>query len=221
MARFIADSCPKCDFNSGRATRPILCDNGLMRCDNCGGTWRSLGSAAIPAMQPAIRTPSPILEGAALPSVLHSGLHAVQQSIAGQSVRFSQWLFAGCIALCSAAVVIAVLQFDFAGSAVGLSNSPVEITAVNVRQMQRDGQIAVQVEGRIINRSKNRMPVSEVSIVLTQAKGHKVYSWRHRPAIAFLEPGQSFRFSTANGNVPELASKVEIRSGAAVSSARI
>lgn len=220
MARFIVDGCPKCDFSAGRSTRPILCENGLMRCDTCGSTWRSLGSASVPEVQPPLRG-FPV-KPSDRPSVSHHHHEPtpVWQSLAGMFAGTRKLFAPAAVIVCAALVSIGFLQFDFARTFRGLAAS-VEITSVNVRQLQRDGQIAVQVEGRIVNRSKTRMPVGEVSIVLTQAKGHRVFSWKHRPAIAFLEPGQSFRFSTANGSVPELANNVEIRSGDAYSLARI
>jgi hypothetical protein len=39
--------------------------------------------------------------------------------------------------------------------------------------------------------------------------------------VPYLEPGQSIRFSTANGEVPSAASSVEVRSAGSHSVARL
>ncbi len=131
------------------------------------------------------------------------------------------WLFAGLAAFFLIGQPFAYLSGRQLPSIFGVEARPVEISALSARQLLRGGRIAVSVEGRITNRSDRTLPMNAIEVVVSQAQGHRIYGWSHRPAIAFLAPGQSIRFMTAHGEVPEAAASVEIRAGGVSASARL
>lgn len=224
MARFVVGACPKCDFDAQRAHTPVLCENGLRKCEHCGTAWRSLGSAKYHAPRDRhvpqhFKNQQLQAEPRIAGELLKPGIVAAANTVAARLSVERSGLIA--LALLFGIAMALSLQSGKLAFPAAFSRPSVEITSLVARQLQRDGQIAVQVEGRIVNRSRQRVEVGEVNIVLTEAKGHRVFSWKHRPAIAFLEPGASFRFSTANGSVPQMASSVEISSGEAHSTASL
>ena len=75
-----------------------------------------------------------------------------------------------------------------------------DISSLDARQLQRNGEYAVQVRGRITNRSSARLPVETIAISLLDRAGNKASDWIFHPAIRYLDPGSSFSFSTAKGN---------------------
>ncbi|MEZ5792424.1 MAG: hypothetical protein R3D34_17120 [Nitratireductor sp.] len=75
-----------------------------------------------------------------------------------------------------------------------------DISSLDARQLQRNGEYAVQVRGRITNRSTARLPVETIAISLLDSAGNKASDWIFHPAIRYLDPGSSFSFSTAKGN---------------------
>ncbi|MCB1430589.1 MAG: hypothetical protein KDJ66_15930 [Nitratireductor sp.] len=75
-----------------------------------------------------------------------------------------------------------------------------DISSLEARQLQRNGEYAVQVRGRITNRSSARLPVETIAISLLDSDGNKASDWIFHPAIRYLDPGSSFSFSTAKGN---------------------
>jgi hypothetical protein len=219
----VAITCPSCEFTRGSAGKAVACDGGLMRCDACGGTWREMGAPAANARAVAGRGIS-ISPGAPRATII---AHEEPRSrrmpkISGDGVL---WLSAGVAAFCLLAQPFWLIgQWDRLASfdwtyAGGGEN--IQISMLSARQMEREGRIAVRIEGRIVNTTNKRQTLGDVDIVLSQSKGHRVYSWKHRPSVPYLDPGQSIRFSTANGEVPEAASSVEIRSAGAQTVARL
>ncbi|MEZ5871262.1 MAG: hypothetical protein R3D32_05345 [Nitratireductor sp.] len=80
------------------------------------------------------------------------------------------------------------------------SVSGIAITSLEARQLNRNGESAVQIKGRITNRGSSRLPVETIAISLLDSEGKASTGWIFHPAIRYLEPGSSFRFSTAKGN---------------------
>jgi hypothetical protein len=77
-------------------------------------------------------------------------------------------------------------------------------------QIERDGRIAVKVQGTISNPSGRTLPLDAVEIVLIHDNSHRYYRWTYNPRVGELAAGRSIRFSTADGGIPRLASRVEI-----------
>lgn len=211
-----------------------------MRCADCGAQWREIGSARVGSPAPGLNAAAPNAisanSGAAtiagLPSFVARPTARRNGSDAGRGRAAIGWprLSAAGAMLCLFAgfALLFLIGKPFADqsgrempSVSDWRASPVEIAALSARQMLRDGRIAVSVEGRITNRSDRPMPMDAIEVVVSQAQGHRIYGWRHRPAIAFLSPGQSIRFMTAHGEVPEAAASVEIRAGGVSAFARL
>lgn len=217
-------TCPSCEFTHGAPGRAVASKAGLMRCESCGSTWREMGAASpaplrissLPVPHGAISAPRATVLATAAPAATRPR----HRLAAGDGIT---WL-AGAVALFCLLVQPFWLfgqwdRLDLAGWMAG--PEPIEISMLSARQHENDGKIAVAIEGRIVNRSDKRQRVGDVDITLSQEQGHTVYRWKHRPAVAYLDPGQSIRFSTANGEVPAAASSVEVRSAGSLSVARL
>jgi hypothetical protein len=217
-----ATTCPGCEFTHGTAGRPVACEGGLMRCEECNCTWREMGMPSAPIVV-AGKSHSVMLEAPRARIITHEPPVAPHPfRISGDGVL---WLSAAIALFC-----LLVQPFWLIGKWDRLAGldwpSPwraanIEISMLSARQLEHDGRIAVRIEGRIVNTTDKRQALGDVDIVLSQSQGHRVYSWKHRPAVSYLDPGQSIRFSTANGEVPEAASSVEIRSAGAQTVARL
>lgn len=209
-------SCPACEYERGSPGRPVAAGAGRMRCLACGGEWREAG--AEPAFAPAIahdgrRTPEARTPALAGPKPRWRPGFAPADGLV--------WLSAGLAVFFLVAQPFSMNGAPALKSLLPWRAKPVEISSLSARQLVRDGQVAVRVEGRITNRTRNRQPIGDVDVVLTQGNGRQVFSWKHRPAVPWLEPGQSIRFTTANGNVPRTADKVEIRSAGVTAAAQL
>jgi hypothetical protein len=217
-----ANTCPGCEFTHGTAGRPVACEGGLMRCEECNCTWREMGVRSAPVVVSG-NGPSVMLAAPRARIITH------EPSASRRPVRISGdgvlWLSAAIALFC-----LLVQPFWLLGKwdrlaaldwAASWRPENIEISMLSARQLENGGRIAVRIEGRIVNTTDKRQALGDVDIVLSQSQGHRVYSWKHRPAVTYLDPGQSIRFSTANGEVPEAASKVEIRSAGAQTVARL
>jgi hypothetical protein len=219
----VAIACPSCEFTRGTPGKAIACDGGLMRCESCGGSWREMGAMPAPAKAIAGKAVAIANEPPRARIVTPQepqGRRAAR--IPGDAVI---WLSAGIASFCLLAQPFWLLGNWDSMAGAGWANpwraDNVEISMLSARQLEREGRIAVRIEGRIVNSTSKRQRLGDVDIVLSQGQGHRVYSWKHKPAVPYLEPGQSIRFSTANGEVPEAASSVEIRSSGAQTMARL
>ncbi len=217
-------TCPSCEFTHGTPGRAVVSKGGLMRCESCGSTWREMGAEPSPAAAHAsVSLPVPlgaISRATVIASTANMAAHPRRILAAGDGIT---WL-AGAVALFCLLVQPFWLfgQWDRLDLSGWLTRpEAIEISMLSARQLENDGRIAVAIEGRIVNRSGKRQRVGDVDITLSQAQGHTVYRWKHRPAVAYLDPGQSIRFSTANGEVPAAASSVEVRSAGSLSVARL
>ena len=212
MKRPVSRGCPKCEFSNGTPGRPEIAGKGLMRCHVCANIWRDMG-------QPVNAGQGAGLAWLPAAALLDMALHRRGKFLF--SADTALWLALALTLLAFAAQPAWQSRSSASRQAGFLADNNLSVSVLSTRQLLRDGQIAVQVEGRIINNSATRQLVGEIIIVLRHAQGHRIYSWKHHPAVAFLDPGQALRFSSSNGNVPHQANKVEIRSGAALASASL
>jgi hypothetical protein len=131
----------------------------------------------------------------------------VSQSFGGRNIGIAMAAVAGfCITFFAAA----------AARNTGPAIQPLEISALSARTYDRDGRIAVRVEGRLANRSSRPIAVGGVTVTLSGGAGQWVYDWVYHPSVSQLGPGESIRFSTADGSVPGAAGRIELRHGEAV-----
>lgn len=184
-------SCPACEYSSGSPGKPAAAGPGRMICMACGAQWREMGiGQATRAKTPAVFEAQPV----------------PMDATANRSFRITNGMVWASGALAIFLAVALPLSHLAGRSAPG-----VEISSLSARQLVREGQVAVRIEGRITNRSKSRQVVRSVDVVLTGGDG-RVYGWTHRPAVPWLEPGESIRFATANGNIPRTADRAEVSS---------
>jgi hypothetical protein len=205
-------SCPACEFSDGSRGQPVAAGEGRLRCMACGGEWREAGASAQPGD----------LYGEVAGSMSMANAQPAPNTQSGWRMPDAfVWLSAGLAVFFLVAQPFSLFGPSGLASIAPWRSKPVEISALSARQHVRDGQFAVRVEGRITNRTRNRQPIGEVDVVLTGDGGGRVYGWTHRPAVPWLEPGQSIRFTTANGNVPRAANKVVIHSAGVSASAQL
>jgi hypothetical protein len=211
-------ACPSCEFTHGTPGKAVAGKGGLMRCETCGSSWREMGAPA--SQQAAANVPRAIAHAAPRATIVaEPKFRAVRRKMLGGDGVL--WL-AGALAAFSLVAQPFSLMGQWDRLAIAWPRAEaIEISMLSARQLEREGRISVKIEGRIVNRSDKRQPVGEVDITLSQEQGHAVYRWKHRPAVPYLEPGQSIRFSTANGEVPAAASSVEVRSAGSLSVARL
>jgi hypothetical protein len=208
-------ACPRCAFKAGGTVRSAVSANGLMRCSKCGSTFRELG----PPQQGSTVREGP--KSPALASTFKIGLSAgaIGNEAASPPYRFATMLNARrSIGIALASMV--GFSIAFAGAWMNRetksARTPLEITALSAESYEHDGRIAVRVAARLVNRSQEMIAVGDVTVTLSDGSGQRIYDWVFVPAVSHLAPGESIRFSTANGSVPSPASKVHLRHGPAV-----
>ncbi len=91
-----------------------------------------------------------------------------------------------------------------------MQNKGIEISALRTDQLTRNGKPALRVEGRITNNDSVRREIGDVTIVVKKPAGKAFRSWKHKPAMEYLEPGQSIRFISAASSLPGRASRIEV-----------
>lgn len=200
-------ACPHCQFTKGGNGRPALKQDGAYRCADCGSTWRDIGGTNRPAA------------GTGQTAQSHRQANTIDQEIAASNTRADHDPGPRRLLNLGVATVLAAIA-GFATVGVLLPSGPnlppateLALSVTSASQFSRDGRIAVRVEGRIENRTALPVPVRTIEIVLAQDKGHRFYRWEYTPALRQLQPGSSLRFATADGNVPQPASSVEIGVG--------
>lgn len=208
-------SCPRCAFKAAGTVRSAVSANGLMRCSKCGSTFRELG----PHPQGAIAREG--LVSPTLASTLKIGFPAgaIGKQAAGSPYRFATMRNATRhigIALASMVGFSIAFAGGWMNRETTSARTPIEITALSAESYDHDGRIAVKVAARLVNRSLEMIAVGEVTVTLSDGSGQRIYDWVFVPAVSHLAPGESIRFSTANGSVPSPASRVHLRHGPAV-----
>jgi hypothetical protein len=218
----VSTPCPRCAFGSGGTTHSAPAGRGLMRCRQCGSTWREVGN---PDTQPASSGSAP-LRPVPVSASLHQA-HGSAAAMLGQGSLpprpASPRRASPRIAIAVAAVAGFGVSFFTAATARNAETAiqPLEFSALSARSYSRDGRIAVRVEGRLANRGPRPIAVGGVMVTLSGGAGERVYGWVYFPSVSHLGPGESIRFSTADGSVPRGAGKIELRHGDAVAALRL
>jgi hypothetical protein len=208
-------ACPRCAFKAAGTIRSAMSAKVLLRCSKCGSTFRELG----PSKQNSARD-----EGITSPAVastvkIRSAPGAVGTQGTSSPHRVSNRRFAK---RSTGIVLASVAGFSIAFAAGSMNRettsarAPLEMTALSAESYDHDGRIAVRVAARLVNRSQEMIAVGDVTVTLSDGSGQRIYAWVFVPAVSHLAPGESIRFSTANGSVPSPASKVHLRHGPAV-----
>ena len=211
-------ACPHCQFTTGGSGRPVGRQDGSYRCGDCGATWREVGAnRAIPFCSSDEPRARQAFDGTDAATGHGNAGGRKRAFTRGNARQTGAWR---ALVPAAAAILAALaLAWPFLPDSVQFgtpSGVPLSVAVTNVSQFNRDGRIAVKVEGRIENRTAHPVPVEAIEIVLAQHEGHRFYRWQYTPALQQLQPGASLRFATANGNVPQPASRVEIGIGGTI-----
>ncbi|MCB1463402.1 MAG: hypothetical protein KDJ90_13480 [Nitratireductor sp.] len=143
-----------------------------------------------------------------------AGPTAPQRKNAGYGAAFGVTAAAAAVLAGWLGTAALVSHWPAAGSWIaGLrqQTGALELSVTSADRIPGSDGSAVRIGGSITNRSSQRQMLDTIEIVLTDAGGGEMGGWRFRPALQYLEAGQSVRFTSAKGSVPALALGVEIR----------
>ncbi|MGI9399629.1 MAG: hypothetical protein ACR2O0_00110 [Rhizobiaceae bacterium] len=209
--QFSSQSCPKCAYESGASKDAIseitsAKSGELMKCTDCGSSWRQVDDMNVSAG---------IANTTGGNHETHSGpdpsfIRRVQNSrIAGITSSIDGFLILT-LAIMAMFLMFQPFSMDWRSGLFSNYDNGIEISALRTDQLHRNGKFAVRVEGRITNNDSVRREIGDVTIVVKQPAGAAVQSWKHKPALAYLEPGQTIRFISAAGTLPGRASRIEV-----------
>lgn len=213
--QFSSQSCPKCAYESGTSSHAVAGNagksgNDALKCQICGTSWRELDSSVetidavvFSGSGAEIRLPN-------RRTVRRSMIDVFRSSKLGGITSTLDGFLILTLAIMAAFLMLQPFSMDWrSGLSLGNDNG-IEISALKTDQLHRNGKFALRVEGRITNNDSVRREIGDVTIIVKKPAGEAVQSWKHRPAMAFLEPGQSIRFVSAAASLPGRASRVEV-----------
>lgn len=167
------------------AGRTRIGADGRMFCADCGSTWVEVSAKPAAGRQTSVTWLDLGDAWNRIRDVAYSVLRpAALLALTGLTFAAATWLLAG--------------------------QSGSQLTITDAIQIERDGRIAVRVKGIITNSTSRPLPLGPVEIVLMQNEDHRFYRWTYTPGLRELAPGKVIRFTTADGSIPRLASRVEI-----------
>lgn len=213
--QFSSQSCPKCAYETGASS---LASGGgaktpgdnLLKCQVCGTSWRELDNKTVTrnaGMLPGEdvgknRFLPRKRKGSVIESFRSSKIGGITSTVDGFLILT--------LAIMAVFLMFQPFSMDWrSGLSLG-HDSGIEISALRTDQLHRNGKFALRVEGRITNNDSVRREIGDVTIIVKKPAGVAVQTWKHRPAMAFLEPGQSIRFISAAGSLPGKASRIEV-----------
>ncbi|MEP3225185.1 MAG: MJ0042-type zinc finger domain-containing protein [Parasphingorhabdus sp.] len=86
----------------------------------------------------------------------------------------------------------------------------IELSEKQDRRTLQDGTEYFAASGTIINPSDSEQSVPAMLVILRDASGRIVYSWKMKPPTEKLAPGAKINFNEAKLDVPRAASQLEV-----------
>ncbi|WP_417620844.1 zinc-ribbon domain-containing protein [Parasphingorhabdus sp.] len=86
----------------------------------------------------------------------------------------------------------------------------IELSEKQDRRTLPDGTEYFAASGTIINPTTNDQPVPPMLVILRDAGGRVVYSWKMKAPAQSLTPGEKVKFNEAKLDVPRAASQLEV-----------
>ena len=86
----------------------------------------------------------------------------------------------------------------------------IELSAKQDRRVLQDGTEYFAASGTIINPTDSEQDVPPMLVVLRDAGGRVVFSWKMKPPASSLAPGAKVNFNEAKLDVPRAASQLEV-----------
>lgn len=86
----------------------------------------------------------------------------------------------------------------------------IELSAKQDRRTLPDGTEYFAASGTIINPTDSDQPIPPLLVILRDASGRIVYSWRMKAPARSLAPGAKINFNEAKLDVPRAASQLEV-----------
>jgi len=217
-------SCPKCALTGARSGigdggETVMFENDRMECIVCGARWRwpdrttERGSEYGVTAARARRGADPV---DMTPEFAGAGpLRAAW----GVSLPAPDGFLLLTLAIIAGFLLLQPFSANWRFTLPWRTTHGIEISALETNQLHQNGKLSLRVEGRITNNDSVRREIGDVTIVLKQSAGHAVLSWKHRPALDYLDPGQSIRFTSLSNTVPDFASQVEVTAAGYVTQA--
>ena len=232
-------TCPNCDTRYSVDGSKFPAAGRAVRCAKCGHSWHQSAEAPEPevpmAHEPvAEAAPEPVAAAAsagdapmassASPTRAFAAAQAPKERapLAPQIAVVAGW--AGLILVVLAIAWsayryrqdIAVIWPQSAGvySSLGMhvNASGIDFRQVDYRRQSEDGQIVLEVTGRIVNAGTRELPVPQtVRVTLSDASNHELYHWTFKPTVTTLKAGASVPFTTRLSSPPDAARHLEVR----------
>jgi len=230
-------TCPNCDTRYSVDGSKFPAAGRSVRCAKCGHGWHQAAEAPEPQVPMA---PEPVVEAAPEPAAATSAGDAPMASsptrafaprsetpkerkpLAPQIAVVAGW--AGLILVVLAIAWsayryrqdIAVIwpQSDGVYSSLGMhvNASGIDFRQVDYRRQSEDGQIVLEVTGRIVNAGTRELPVPQtVRVTLSDASNHELYHWTFKPTVTTLKAGADVPFTTRLSSPPDAARHLEVR----------
>ena len=232
-------TCPNCDTRYSVDGSKFPAAGRSVRCAKCGHSWHQSAEAPEPEVPMA---PEPVVEAAREPAAaaasagdapMASSASPTRAFAAAQAPKERAPLapqvavvagWAGLILVVLAIAWsayryrqdIAVIWPQSAGvySSLGMhvNASGIDFRQVDYRRQSEDGQIVLEVTGRIVNAGTRELPVPQtVRVTLSDASNHELYHWTFKPTVTTLKAGASVAFTTRLSSPPDAARHLEVR----------
>ena len=232
-------TCPNCDTRYSVDGSKFPAAGRAVRCAKCGHSWHQSAEAPEPEVPMA---PAPVVEAAREPAAaaasagdapMASSASPTRAFAAAQAPKERAPLapqvavvagWAGLILVVLAIAWsayryrqdIAVIWPQSAGvySSLGMhvNASGIDFRQVDYRRQSEDGQIVLEVTGRIVNAGTRELPVPQtVRVTLSDASNHELYHWTFKPTVTTLKAGASVAFTTRLSSPPDAARHLEVR----------
>ena len=86
----------------------------------------------------------------------------------------------------------------------------IELGRKQDRRTLPDGTEYFAASGTIINPTDSQQPIPPMLVILRDASGRIVYSWKMKPPAKTLAPGAKINFNEAKLDVPRAANQLEV-----------
>ena len=214
--------CPECATRYQADDAKFLPSGRTVRCAKCGHGWHQPPPVSAPATDTAEVSAAP-----APPPLSAMGFGSASVSASSWSAERPQW------GRTAAWVLLFVLIFALGWSAVhyrkgiatawpqsasiyaksGLDVGAQGIAFIDVgyKRLSDNGQPVLAVNGKLINVSREELPVPAIRLAITDKAKRELYHWKYAPEIATLRPGQSSAFATRLVSPPVGARHLELR----------
>lgn len=213
-------TCPECATRYQAEDAKFLPDGRAVRCAKCGHGWHQA-------------PPSAAVSDAATVSAAPAEISAAMRSGAAESraplafVAEAPWGRAAAWALLfvlAGAIGWSAIHYRkniaqawpqsasiYEKSGLDVGAQGIAFLDVGYKRLSENGQPVLTVNGRLVNVSRQELPVPAIRLAITDKAKKELYHWKYAPEISTLRPGQSSPFTTRLVSPPVGARHLELR----------